>query len=85
MPWAIASAVLLGLLVARAGAGWRGGAVIGVLGLLFAGFALVTSVPRCPTCGASLARLRSEWLAERPGGPAPTRERRCPRCRVPFE
>lgn len=84
MPWAVLSAAFIGLLVALAGAGWRGGLAIGALGLLFAGFAVVTAVPRCPACGASLAVLRAEWLAS-PGRLDPTRERRCPRCRVLFE
>lgn len=82
------SAALVGLLVGIAGAGWRGGLVIGALGLLFAAFAAVTSVPRCPACGASLSRLRGERdAADGPGRAeaAGMHDRRCPRCRVPFE
>lgn len=88
MPWAVVSAAFVGLLVGFAGAGWRGGLVIGALGLLFAAFAAVTSVPRCPACGASLSRLRGERAAANgPGraGNSPAHDRRCPRCRVAFE
>jgi hypothetical protein len=83
VPWALGSAVLAGLLVAVAGGGWRGGAVVGLLGLVFAGFAAVTSRARCPACGGSLAAL----AGERPGrgGPAPSAPRRCPRCRIAFD
>jgi hypothetical protein len=87
LPWAVLSAVLVGSLVGFAGAGWRGGLVIGLLGLLFAGFTASAAVARCPACGAPLGRLpdappRSEG---RPDPAEPASSRRCSRCRVRFE
>lgn len=74
LPWAAVSAAGLGAIALSAGGGLRGaGALVGV-GLLFALFLWVTSIPRCPACGARLA-------APRGGGPPAV----CGRCRSRFE
>ncbi len=78
---ALAAAALVGLVARSLGAAL---AALG-LGLLFALFAGLAAVPRCPACGGSLWRR-----GERPGSaasPRPTRverERRCPRCGAGF-
>ncbi|HTN50922.1 MAG TPA: hypothetical protein VML50_00860 [Anaeromyxobacter sp.] len=72
LPWAAASAAGLALLVAVAGGGWRGAAVVGGLGLALAGFLLAAAVARCPACGAAL-----------PSGAAGGEG--CARCRARFE
>lgn len=79
---AAGAAALVGLVSGSLEAGL---AVLAPGALLFALLAL-TSIPRCPACGASLWRR-----GERPGSagsPRPTqveRERRCPRCRTTFQ
>lgn len=72
LPWAVASALAAGALVGFAGAGWKGGLVIALVGLVFAAFTATAAVARCPACGAS--------LGERGGKVA-----RCPRCQTRFD
>lgn len=74
LPWAALTALGGAGIGLAAGAGLRGaGALLG-LGLLFALFLGVTSVPRCPACGA---RLKA------PSGAGGLES--CPRCRVRYE
>lgn len=74
LPWAALSALGGAAIGLAAGAGLRGaGALLGV-GLLFALFLGVTSIPRCPACGA---RLRA------PSGAG--RLESCPRCRARYD
>lgn len=69
LPWAVASALAAGALVGVAGAGWKGGLVVALVGLVFAAFTATAAVARCPSCGASL----SDRAGRSPG---------CPTCRV---
>jgi hypothetical protein len=82
----VASAAAAGALVGYAGGGWRGGLVIGAVGLIFAAFALSASVARCPACGASLGRLDERRTSPEGRGAADAAGgRRCRSCRVPYE
>jgi hypothetical protein len=74
LPWAVVTAASGAALGAMAGGGIRAAATLGAIGLVFALFLWVTSIPRCPACGGRLAFPR-----------APERLQRCPRCRAPFE
>jgi len=74
LPWALLTAVGGAGLGVAAGGGWRAALALGAMGLGFALFLWVTSIPRCPACGARLAPPRGD---ERP--------RSCPRCRASFE
>lgn len=70
-PWAALSAVAAALIGLAAGGGLRAAGTLLAAGLVFAAFVWVTSVARCPACGARLPR--------RGGTPDA-----CPRCRTPF-
>lgn len=91
LPWATLTAVGGAALGAAAGGGVRGAAVLFAVGLLFAVFAAVMSIARCPACGASLpvpraARAkasRDEAAPPDPAGGEPLQS--CPRCRTRFE
>jgi hypothetical protein len=72
LPWAALSALGGGVLGAVAGGGLRGGAVLFLVGLLFAVYLGTTAKARCPACGGGLP------------GSAGVPEA-CPRCRVRFE
>lgn len=87
VPWALASALAGGALVGVAGGGWRGGAVVTIVGLLFAAFAAAASIARCPACGAPLGREEDRPApGGRPGPAGPVlREQRCARCGVRFD
>jgi hypothetical protein len=54
MPWAALTAVGGAAIGLVAGGGARGAAALFALGLVFALFLWITSVPRCPACGARL-------------------------------
>lgn len=74
LPWATLTALGGAALALAAGGGLRGAVALGALGLTFSVFLLVTSIARCPACGARLSfPKRSERL------------RSCPRCRTTFE
>ncbi|ABC83857.1 hypothetical protein [Anaeromyxobacter dehalogenans] len=86
LPWAVASAIAAGLLVGTAGAGWRGGLAVAGVGLLFAAFAAVASVARCPSCGAPLGKEDDRPApGGRPGPADPLREQHCARCGARFD
>jgi hypothetical protein len=70
-PWAALSAIAAGLIGLAAGGGLRAAGTLVAAGLVFAVFVWLTSVARCPACGARLPRR----------GGAPDA---CPRCRTPF-
>jgi hypothetical protein len=72
LPWAALTAVGGAAIGLAAGGGARGAGALFALGLGFALFLWVMSVPRCPSCGARL-----------PGGRV--RLEACPRCRARFE
>jgi hypothetical protein len=72
LPWAVVTALAGAALGYAAGGGARGAAALFALGLVFALFLWVTSIPRCPACGARLPAARGRLEA-------------CPRCRVTFE
>ncbi len=74
LPWGVVTAVSGAGLGAMAGGGIRAAAALGAIGLVFALFLWVTSIPRCPACGARLAFPK-----------APGRLESCPRCRARFE
>jgi hypothetical protein len=74
LPWTLLTAVGGAALGAMAGGGVGAAAALGALGLGFALFLWVTSIPRCPACGARLPIPRGT-----------ERLRGCPRCQVPFE
>jgi hypothetical protein len=85
LPWAFLTAAGGASLGFVAGGGVRGAAVLLALGLVFAAFLWVTSVARCPSCGAPLPTAK-----RRPGPAAPDpagveRVPVCPRCRARFE
>lgn len=73
LPWAVLGALGGAAIGLAAGGGLRGAGTLFVLGLLFALFLWVTSIPRCPACGA---RLRA------PSGAG--RLESCPRCRARY-
>jgi hypothetical protein len=73
LPWALLTAVGGGALGALAGGGVRGALALGAVGLVFACFLWVTSIARCPACGARLSARGDERL------------RGCPRCRATFD
>jgi hypothetical protein len=82
LPWAVATAAGGGLIALLAGGGARGALAVAGVGLLFALFAWVTSVARCPACGGSLRSKRPG-----PNGADPAVVERfdsCPRCRTRF-
>lgn len=70
LPWGVVTAVAGGALGWAAGGGPRGAAALFAIGLVFALFLWVTSIPRCPACGARL--------------PARGGLEACSRCRAPF-
>jgi hypothetical protein len=74
LPWAVVTAVSGAALGAVAGGGFRAAGALGAVGLVFALFLWVTSIPRCPACGGRLAFPRSG-----------ERLQSCPRCRALFE
>jgi hypothetical protein len=74
LPWATLTSVGGAALALAAGGGLRGAAALAAIGLGFALFLLVTSIPRCPACGARLSFPEGS-----------ERLRSCPRCRTPFE
>ncbi len=74
LPWGVVTAVGGAVLGAAAGGGLRAAAALGAVGLVFALFLWVTSIPRCPSCGARLVFPK-----------APARLESCPRCRARFE
>jgi tRNA(Ile2) C34 agmatinyltransferase TiaS len=72
LPWSILSAAGGGAVGLVAGGGLRAaGALFGLL-LVFTLFLWVTSLPRCPACGARLPSGRGRLEA-------------CPGCRARFE
>jgi hypothetical protein len=74
LPWGVVTAVGGAAIGAAAGGGIRGAAVLAAVGLVFALFLWVTSIARCPACGARLAPPRGVGQPER-----------CPRCNAVFE
>jgi hypothetical protein len=74
LPWALLTAAGGGALGAFAGGGARAAAALFALGLVFALFLWVTSIPRCPSCGARLPLPKGE-----------ERLRSCARCRASFD
>jgi hypothetical protein len=79
LPWAVASAAGGGLIALAAGGGARGALAVAGVGLLFALFAWVTSIARCPACGAPLKIKRPD-----PRGAGPAIVESCPRCRARY-
>jgi len=84
-PFLLVSAVAAAGLVGLVSGSLQAGLAVLAPGALLLAFLVLTSIPRCPTCGGSLWRR-----GERPGPagtPRPTRverERRCPRCGKGF-
>ncbi len=72
LPWAALTAVGGAAIGLAAGGGAKGAAALFALGLVFALFLWVTSVPRCPACGSRLPTGRARVEA-------------CPGCRARFE
>lgn len=54
LPWALLTALAGGGIALAAGGGLRGAAALAAVGLVFLAFAWVTSIARCPACGAAL-------------------------------
>ena len=82
LPWALLSSLGGGAIAFVAGGGLRAGASLAAVGLVFCLFLWVTSIARCPACGAPLPR-RSGRNA---GGEAfADRVETCARCRTRFE
>ncbi len=72
LPWAALTAAGGGAIGLAAGGGARAAGALFALGLLFALFVWVTSIPRCPACGARLPAGRPRLDA-------------CPGCRARFD
>jgi hypothetical protein len=84
LPWALVSAAGGAAIGFTAGGGVRAAAVLLAVGLSFVLFLWVTSIARCPSCGAPLPRLRP-GPAEAPGVAGGGEVRSCPRCHARFE
>jgi hypothetical protein len=82
LPWAVATALGGGAIAFAAGGGARGALAVAAVGLLFVLFAWVTSIARCPACGAPLGRERPDPIGAGPA--AVERFESCPRCRTRF-
>jgi hypothetical protein len=80
-PWALVSAAGGAAIGWVAGGGVRAAAALLAVGLVFAVFLWVTSIARCPSCGAPLPSLRPAA----PGRAAGEDLSSCPRCRARFE
>lgn len=83
LPWALVSAAGGGAIGYMAGGGVRAAAALLALGLVFAAFLWVTSIARCPSCGAPLPRLRPRPAVPGPAGGEDVSS--CPRCRARFD
>jgi hypothetical protein len=83
LPWAVLSALGGGAIAYFAGGGPRGAVSLALLGLGFALFLWVTSVVRCPACGARLPRRA--WGAGARGEATPGGVETCASCRARFE
>jgi hypothetical protein len=77
LPWALLTALGGGAIAYVAGGGLRSAATLVAVGLVFTLFLWATSIPRCPSCGARLARARA-------GGEAAGEAETCARCGARF-
>jgi hypothetical protein len=82
LPWALLSALGGGAIAFAAGGGLGAGVTIAALGLVFVLFLWMTSVPRCPSCGALLP-ARREVAAT--GDALEQGAETCSQCRTRFE
>jgi hypothetical protein len=80
LPWVLVSAAGAGAIPWIAGGGPKAGAAVAALGLVFALIVWVSSVARCPACGAPLPRG-----SYRGAGAAAGRPESCPSCRTRFD
>jgi len=82
LPWTLLTALGGGAIAFAAGGGLSAGASLAAVGLVFALFLWVTSIPRCPACGAPLPRRPSSGGERDAFG---SRAETCARCRARFE
>ena len=85
LPWALLTALGGASLGFVAGGGVRGAAVLLLLGLVFAAFLWVTSIARCPSCGAPLDVPGRGPSAAVPHAASAERVPVCRRCGARFD
>jgi hypothetical protein len=87
LPWAVASAVCGGVLAMAAGAAFASAISVAAVGLVFAAFAWMMSIARCPACGSRLPAENKRPDPYRGTGPAEVERfvESCPQCRARFE
>lgn len=84
-PWLLGTSLAAGGLVAVAGRSASAGLIMLVPGALLWLLLGATARPRCPACAGGLfVRGDRPGTAARPRQTRVERERRCPRCGVPF-
>jgi hypothetical protein len=80
LPWVLLTALGAGAIPWAAGGGLKAGAAVAALALVFVAIVWLSSIARCPACGAPIPRGTYRGTGTGEGRPE-----NCPSCRTRFD